>query len=108
MEIADDLRAKIERGDYRPGDQIPTKAELMAEWGVALNTVARAVSELQLAGWVETQQGRGSFVRVPDAPDPTTAEEVVALRERVARLEDLVVSLHQHLGLEIPTALLAP
>jgi DNA-binding GntR family transcriptional regulator len=101
-QIADELRARIERGDYKPGDQIPTKAELMAQWGVALNTVARAVTELQQAGLIETHQGLGSFVRVPPEPEPTSQDELAVLRARVIRLEEQLAAVYEHLGLEPP------
>ena len=55
--IADDIRAKISSGDYAPGAQLPTKAQLMEQWGAALNTVARAITELQNEGLVETFHG---------------------------------------------------
>jgi DNA-binding transcriptional MocR family regulator len=61
--IAEDLLASIRRGDYPPGGQLPTKAELMARYDVAVNTVERAIKELRAAGVVETAQGAGTFVR---------------------------------------------
>ncbi|WP_157183968.1 GntR family transcriptional regulator [Nocardia takedensis] len=101
-QIAADLRARIERGEYKTGDQIPTKAELMTQWGAALNTVARAVTELQQAGLIETFHGVGSFVRTPPEPTPTLDEEVTALRDRVATLEQQLAALHEHLGVAPP------
>jgi len=63
--IAQDLLASIEKGDYPPGSRLPTKAELMAQYQVAVNTVERAIEELRKAGIVETAQGAGMFVREP-------------------------------------------
>jgi len=57
--IADDLRARISSGEYPPGSRLPTKAELMARYQVAVNTVERAIAELRQAGLVETLQGAG-------------------------------------------------
>ena len=61
-QIAEDLRAQIKDGEYPPGSRLPTKAELMAEYHVAVNTVERAIEELRKAGLVETAQGAGSSV----------------------------------------------
>lgn len=104
--IADDLRAKISRGDYAPGDQLPTKAQLMEQWSAALNTVARAINELQNEGLVQTFQGVGSFVQTPpptdDEEDPADALE--QLRARVEQLEALMMEVFSNLGLSYPDA----
>jgi DNA-binding GntR family transcriptional regulator len=104
-QIADDLRARIDSGEYPPGSQLPTKADLMATHHVALNTVERAIEELRREGLVETIQGSGMFTRQPptagalaDAdrePGDTKAlsEHIAALGEEVRRLRELVDSL---------------
>lgn len=86
--IADDLRAGISSGEYPPGSQLPTKAELMARYGVAVNTVERAVDELRKAGIVETLQGAGMFVRPPPAVEHSP--EYLILMEHLAGTDDLV------------------
>jgi DNA-binding GntR family transcriptional regulator len=86
--IADDLRARISSGEYPPGSQLPTKAELMARYGVAVNTVERAVDELRKAGIVETLQGAGMFVREP--PADGHSPEYLALMEHLTATDDLV------------------
>lgn len=63
LAIADDLRAKIESGEYAPGSQLPTHEKLMDRYGVALNTVRDAYGELRRLGLAETFQGSGTFVR---------------------------------------------
>ncbi len=80
--IADDLRARISSGEYPPGSQLPTKAELMTRYGVAVNTVERAIDELRKAGIVETLQGAGMFVCEP--PDVEHSPEYTALMEHLA------------------------
>jgi DNA-binding GntR family transcriptional regulator len=103
LQIATDLRERIERGDYAPGDKIPTKAELMAQWGVALNTVDRAVSELQKAGLIETHHGVGSFVRsVPESEQQDPEKQIAELRTRVAKLEEQLAAVYAHIGLVDP------
>ena len=112
--IADDIRDKITRGDYAPGDQLPTKAQLMEQWSAALNTVARAISELQNEGLVETYHGVGSFVQAPAPPAEDDTDEVAQLRARVehleakcARIEELealMMEVFSNLGLTYPAA----
>src|SRR5258707_8356522 len=86
--IADDLRARISSGEYPPGSRLPTKAELMDRYQVAVNTVERAIDELRKAGLVETLQGAGMFVREP--PEPGHSPEYTAIMEHLAGTDDLV------------------
>jgi GntR family transcriptional regulator len=56
------LRRRIERGEWRPGDQVPTLEALMHEFGLARVTVRQAVHLLAREGLVSAQRGRGTFV----------------------------------------------
>jgi DNA-binding GntR family transcriptional regulator len=59
--IADDLRAKIESGEIT--GQLPTRAELAEEYGVADMTVGRAIDVLKDEGLVMGVAGLGVFVK---------------------------------------------
>ncbi|WP_050629210.1 GntR family transcriptional regulator [Bradyrhizobium viridifuturi] len=61
--LRDDLAARINRNEWRPGDLIPSEAELGAHYGVAIGTVRKAIDQLVSDGVLERQQGRGTFVR---------------------------------------------
>lgn len=60
--IADTLRHDIGEGAYRPGDRLPTEAELSARFGVNRHTVRRALADLAVAGLVQSRRGSGVFV----------------------------------------------
>ncbi|MGH3427531.1 MAG: GntR family transcriptional regulator [Pseudonocardiaceae bacterium] len=62
-EIAGNLRAAILRGDYRPGDTIPKRAELMVIYGVSTTTVRQAIAVLRAEGLVAPIRRRGTIVR---------------------------------------------
>jgi DNA-binding transcriptional regulator YhcF (GntR family) len=64
VQVVDALRQEIERGDLEPGVKLPTHQQLVAQYGVSLGTVKRALGELQGAGLVVSRQGQGAFVRV--------------------------------------------
>jgi len=49
-------------GRLDTGDQLPTVRGLAVELQVNPNTVARAYSELEIRGIVNTQQGTGTFI----------------------------------------------
>ncbi len=61
--IADDLQRKIEAGELKPGEQLPTEVVLREEYGgVSRSTVRDALKLLTAHGLVETRHGRGTFV----------------------------------------------
>jgi GntR family transcriptional regulator len=62
VQIADQLRALVERGDLRPSDVLPTVRQLASDLGVAPNTVARAYADLQNGGWLTSDGRRGTRV----------------------------------------------
>ena len=64
-QLRGELRDRIERGVYRPGDLFPSEAELIAEHSVSRITVRRAIAELQREGLVTTRQGAGTYVSDP-------------------------------------------
>ena len=64
-QIAADLRARVESGEYPPDSRLPSKSQMIERYGVALATVNRAVDELRKLGLVETVHGVGTFARKP-------------------------------------------
>lgn len=68
MQIADILAARIESGELQPNKPIPSETSLVQEYGVARNTVRRAVEELRDRGLVFTVPQRGTYVSPKDKP----------------------------------------
>lgn len=64
-QVAADLRAKIDSGEYAPGAPIPSERELVASYGVSRPTVRDAIGQLRAEGVVIAEHGRGVFVRPP-------------------------------------------
>ena len=62
-QVIDELRRRIEAGEYPPGSLLPSEHQLTEEFQIARPTVVRALRVLRQDGWIETQQGKGSFVR---------------------------------------------
>ena len=52
----------IKNGTLRPGDRVPSEAELVSRFGVSRMTANRALRELQSAGVLVRRAGSGSFV----------------------------------------------
>ncbi len=65
-QLAEILRARIERGDWEPGRAIPSESRLCQEYDLARMTVRRALAELAADGVIFTVTGRGSYVAETD------------------------------------------
>jgi DNA-binding LacI/PurR family transcriptional regulator len=61
--VYDALLRQLREGRWKPGDRIPTEAELVEQYGVSRITVTRAVRDLEARGFVERRRGAGTFVR---------------------------------------------
>jgi GntR family transcriptional regulator len=72
------LSDEIADGVYRPGDRLPSEAQLRDRFGVSGMTVRRAVNILVDRGLVTAAQGKGTFVRGLDM-----SEALFTLTERV-------------------------
>jgi GntR family transcriptional regulator len=59
------LRGKIQRGEWQPGDLIPTESDLIDSYQVSRNTVRQVLDMLVKEGLIYRQRGRGSFVAHP-------------------------------------------
>ena len=62
-QVITEVQRRIESGEYPPGSLLPSEHQLSAEFGIARPTVVRALRVLRQEGWIDTQQGKGSFVR---------------------------------------------
>ncbi|MBU2962854.1 phosphonate metabolism transcriptional regulator PhnF [Citreicella sp. C3M06] len=60
--ITSELEGEIARGLYRPGDKLPTEAELSRRFGVNRHTARRALADLAARGIVNSRRGAGVFV----------------------------------------------
>jgi GntR family transcriptional regulator len=61
-QIIEQVKFAISRGDFEPGDQLPTVRQLAVELSINPNTVIRAYRELEIEGVLESHQGSGTFV----------------------------------------------
>ena len=66
LRIAGIIREKIEHGELRPGDQVPSIVKLGEEYGISRGTARRVLVQLRDWGLVEITPGWGSFVKAPE------------------------------------------
>ncbi|KIR63413.1 hypothetical protein TK50_21585 [Micromonospora haikouensis] len=84
LRVLNTLRKRIEDGDYAPGAALPSENQLCTEFRVSRPTVLKALGILKQDGWIESQQGKGSFVRgrpVSGRTSPDYARDAVELDE---------------------------
>jgi GntR family transcriptional regulator len=60
--LAKDLRDRLNRSEWKPGEKLPTESELCDQYGVSRATVRQALRSLGSDGLIVVRQGLGSFV----------------------------------------------
>ena len=94
-EIVESLAASIRDGQLKPGDKLPTEAEIMVRFDVSRTVVRESISKLQASGLVETRHGIGTFVILSRdagnfkiaAADFATVNDVISVLELRISLE---------------------
>lgn len=110
FQLQEDLKKKIEVGDYVPGDKIPTEKELQDLYGVSRITVRKAIEGLVFEGILVKRQGIGTTVsrkRISDANQQLKGftekmkEQGVQVDTRVLEVERISGSgrIAEHLGI---------
>ncbi|TDQ46005.1 GntR family transcriptional regulator [Actinorugispora endophytica] len=61
-QVADQLRAAIKSGRYKPGEMLPSQPTLAREYGLAQTSIGRAIAILKNEGLVRVEGGRGATV----------------------------------------------
>jgi len=62
VEISEELKESIERGDYAYGGVVPTVRQLAQDYGVSPQTISKSVSRLVDMGYLASRQGSGTTV----------------------------------------------
>ncbi|MBM6832602.1 FadR family transcriptional regulator [Megamonas hypermegale] len=62
-EIITQLSQAIIEGDFKPGDKLPSEAELCEQLAVGRNSLREAIRVLNAMGVVKTKRGQGTFLQ---------------------------------------------
>src|ERR1043165_5797941 len=95
LQLVDQIKQGAASGALQTGEALPSIRPLAEELRVNRNTIAKAYSELENLGVVETQPGRGCFLR----------ENHAALRKEVRRkmlVEEIDQAIVQAHHLQVP------
>jgi DNA-binding LacI/PurR family transcriptional regulator/DNA-binding transcriptional regulator YhcF (GntR family) len=94
LQIADDLRERIQSEDWGPGYMLPSRSDLAREYGVALMTIQKAIQPLLDEGLLVASHRRGTFVAekvhaILDAPSQEEAHALLRSGEGVDTAPDV-------------------
>jgi GntR family transcriptional regulator len=101
-QLMDQVRQAVARGKLQPGSRLPSVRVLSRELVVNPNTVARAYTELERDGVLNTRQGLGVFVA-----EPLDELSAAARRERFNTALDSFLTEAVHLGFSADDVLAA-
>jgi GntR family transcriptional regulator len=94
-QIIQQVEYAVLSGRAREGDRLPTIRSLAVDLKINPNTIARAYSELEIRGIVETRAGCGTYIAAPDHPpeDDGRARKIAEVFSRFTQeMADLGVS----------------
>lgn len=88
VRIAGDLQQQITTGDLPPGARLPTEPSLMRQYGVARETIRKALDLLRHGGFAVTRQGLGTFVREEMAVETVQLQSGDEVTARMPTLDE--------------------
>ncbi len=100
LQLVDQVRYAAASGAVRPGEPLPSIRPLAEELRVNRNTVAKAYSELESQGVIETVAGKGCFLKENHTPFTKPVRQKLLLKE----IDEAVVMAH-HLQVDHDTFL---
>ena len=61
-QVYNEIKTKISQGVLAPNQELPSEYELMQSYGFSKDTIRKALSLLEMDGYIQKQQGRNSIV----------------------------------------------
>ncbi|MCR3740399.1 transcriptional regulator, TetR family [Actinomadura glauciflava] len=95
--IAAEIRSRIESGELRPGDRVPSIRQIAERWGVAVATATRAAAVLREQGLVEPRVGAGTVV---SAAGPRESPRPAGEPAKRTRLLEAAIAIADAEGIE--------
>lgn len=62
-QVMDQIKKLISSGQYKPGDKIPTEAELAEKFGIGRSSIRQAINIFNYLGVLESKASLGTFVQ---------------------------------------------
>jgi GntR family transcriptional regulator len=90
LQVVDQIKAAAASGALRPGEMLPSIRPLAEELRVNRNTIAKAYSELESQGVIETLPGRGCFLK----ENHSGLRKEVRRKLLIAEIDQVIVQAH--------------
>jgi|SRR5262245_11570180 GntR family transcriptional regulator len=96
LQVVDQIKAAAASGALRPNEALPCIRPLAEELRVNRNTIAKAYSELESLGIIETVPGKGCFLKENHSP----LKKEVRRRMLIDEIDQVIVQAHH---LQVPS-----
>jgi GntR family transcriptional regulator len=90
LQVVDQIKAAAASGTLKPGEALPCIRPLAEELRVNRNTIAKAYSELESLGVIETQPGKGCFLKENHSP----LRKEIRRRMLIEEIDQAIVQAH--------------
>jgi GntR family transcriptional regulator len=90
LQLVDQVRYAAASGALRPGEPLPSIRPLAEELRLNRNTIAKAYSELESQGVIETVPGKGCFLKDNHSPFTKSARQKILARG----IDEAIVTAH--------------
>ena len=95
LQVVDQIKAEAASGALHAGEPLPSIRPLAEELRVNRNTIAKAYTELESQGVIETLPGKGCFLRANNSP----LKKEVRRKLLIEEIDEAVVQAHH---LQVP------
>ena len=79
--VYNDIKRKITDGILPPKQELPSESELMQEYGFSKDTIRKALSLLEMDGYIQKQQEQTSIVLEHNLSTPQQLSEIKTVGE---------------------------
>jgi AcrR family transcriptional regulator len=107
--IVEDVRRRIEAGELKPGDRVPSARQITSEWGVAIATATKAHATMREEGLTVARPGVGTVVAgpAPRRDHELTRERIVAAAIAIADAEGMAELSMRHIATRLGVSTMA-
>jgi GntR family transcriptional regulator len=102
--LFDDLRARLESGEWRTNERLPSENDLAGHYGVSRATVRTALRALDGRGLTVTRRGLGTFATAATQALSANLQRLESISQTITRLGRRPGVLYRSIGIRTATA----